>query len=142
MQWLYRLRRYRYDQQTQLASRLVELGPSLPNRVMLVVISDMHDPSSVGVIKRLSQRHDCCVLQLRDPAERGLPGTGFYRAREAESGRRFVAHGGTRFSDHKSIKNSLRRAGIDHLLLDTDRPISIPLRQFFIDRGLLGKGAR
>ncbi len=142
MQWLHQLRRYRHDQSTELAGRLIQLAPSLPNRVMLIIISDLHDPESIPVIKRLGQRHDCCVLQMRDPAERELPGTGFYRAREAESGRTFVAHGRTRLQDPTFTKDAMRRAGVDHLMLDTDQPIAIPLRQFFFARGLLGKGAR
>ena len=142
MQWLHQLRTYREDESTELATRLVELGPSLPNRAMLIVISDMHDPASLSVIKRLGQRHDCCVLQMRDPAETELRGTGFYRGREAETGRVFVAHGRARVGNQDQIKEELRRSGIDHLLVETDQPIAIRLRQFFAARGLLGKGAR
>ncbi|QDV42258.1 hypothetical protein Enr13x_21030 [Stieleria neptunia] len=142
MQWLHMLRTYRHDESTELGKRLVELGPSLPNRVMLIVISDLHDPSSLPIIKRLGQRHDCCVLQMRDPAEEQLRRTGFYRGREAESGRVFIGHGRSRLLDPTAAKEALRRAGVDHLLLETDQPIAIRLRQFFAARGLLGKGAR
>lgn len=142
MQWLHQLRRYREDESTHLAGRLVQLAPSLPNRVLLIIISDMHDPEAIPVIKRLGQQHDCCVIQMRDPAERQLPRTGFYRAREAETGRTFVAHGRTSLQATTSVKDAMRRAGVDHLLLDTDQPIAMPLRQFFMARGLLGKGAR
>lgn len=142
MQWLHRLRWYREDEQTRLGDRLTQLGPSLTNRVLLIVISDMHDPESLPVLKQLGQQHDCCVIQLRDPAERGLVGTGFYRATEAETGNRFLGRRRASFSNESIVRTSLRRAGVDHLLLETDQPLAIPLRQFFAARGLLGRGAR
>lgn len=142
LQWLHQLRAFRDDEPTRLATRLMELGPSLSNRVLLIVISDMHDTRAAGVIKRLAQRHDCCVLQLRDPAERTMRGTGFYRARDAESGRAFVMHGRTQWKDPAPLRAELKRGGIDHLVIDTDQPIAIRLRQFFAARGLLGRGAK
>ncbi|MEM6777231.1 MAG: DUF58 domain-containing protein [Planctomycetota bacterium] len=142
LRWLHQLRHYREDERTLLGNRLTQLGPSLPNRVLMIVLSDMHDPSSLPVLKRLGQQHDCCVIQLRDPAERGLMGTGFFRAREAETGRSFIGHGRLPLDTGTDVQSSLRRAGIDHLALETDQPISIPLRQFFAARCLLGRGAR
>ena len=54
LQWLHQLRRFRDDEPTRLGARLAELGPSLSNRVFLVVLSDMHDARAVAVIKRLA----------------------------------------------------------------------------------------
>ncbi len=142
LQWLHQLRSYRDDEPTRLGDRLLELGPSLPNRVMLVVISDMHDPTASTAIKRLAAQHDCCSIQLRDPAERSLRGTGFFRAREAESGRAFVTHGRSIWKNSELVRGEMKRCGIDHLLVDTDQPIAVRLRQFFAARGLLGRGAR
>jgi uncharacterized protein (DUF58 family) len=142
LEWLHRLRRYRDNEPTKLGSRLAELAPSLSSRVLMIVISDMHDPGALPVIRRIGQQHDCCVIQMRDPAERELPGTGFYRAREAESGRTMVVHGRTSWSEPDVIRNELKRSGIDHLMLDTDQPIAHRLRRFFAARGLLGRGVR
>jgi uncharacterized protein (DUF58 family) len=142
LRWLHQLRHYRRDEPTQIASRMAELGTNLSNRALLILISDMHQEHAVPVVKRLGQRHDCCVLQLRDPAERELRGTGFYRARDAESGRSFVMHGRTRWKDAAPLRGELKRGGIDHLLIDTDQPIATRLRQFFAARGILGRGAR
>lgn len=142
LQWIHQLRRYRDDEPTRLGDRLLELGPSLPNRMMLIILSDMHDPTALPAVKRLAAQHDCCTIQLRDPAERSLRGTGFYRAREAESGRSFVTHGRDAWKDTDLLREELKRCGIDHLMVDTDQPIAVRLRQFFAARGLLGKGAR
>ena len=76
LQWLHTLRTYRYDESTSLGSRLFELTPSLPQRVLVIVLSDLHDPTAVLALKRMSQEHDCVVLQLRDPAEDRLPRRG------------------------------------------------------------------
>jgi hypothetical protein len=97
---------------------------------------------AIPALKRLGQRHDCAVVQLRDPAEKPLRGVGFVRAREAETGRSFVALGQRDWLDQEELDASLKRAGIDHLLIDTDRPFVAKVRQFFKSRNLLGRGTR
>jgi uncharacterized protein (DUF58 family) len=142
MQWLHRLRRYDYHERTQLAARLAELTPSLAQRTLLILLSDMHDPEALPLLKRVGQEHECVVLQLRDPAERSARGAGFLRAREAETGRHFVTHGRARWLDQEQIAGTLSRAAIDHLLIDTDQPYLHRLRHFFKTRGILGRGTR
>jgi uncharacterized protein (DUF58 family) len=142
LQWLHRLRHFRYDEATTLGRRIAELGPTLASRSLLVVLSDLHDPLAVPALKPLAQRHDCVVLHLQDPAERGLKGAGFLRAREAETGRAFVTRGGRQWLDPELVARDLRRAGIDYLRIDTDRVFVPQLRSFFRSRNLLGRGAR
>jgi uncharacterized protein (DUF58 family) len=142
LQWLHALRSYRYDEPTALGARIVELTPSLPHRVLVIVLSDLHDPQALPALRRMAQRHDCAVLQLRDPAEDRLRGVGFVRAREAETGRPFVVRGRSTGLDQPGIEQHLKRSGIDHLVIDTDRPFVSRVRQFFRLRNLLGRGAR
>ncbi len=142
MQWLHRLRTYRYDEGTALSRRIAELSPLLNDRAVVIVLSDLHDPRAIPSLKRLAQLHDCAVLQLRDPAEQDLRGAGFFRAREAETGQAFITHGRRPWLDQESIENELKRGGIDHLSILTDRPFVQRLRHFFGSRDLLGKGAR
>jgi hypothetical protein len=59
---------------------------------------------------------------------------------DAETGRVFTAHGRTVSHDHETLRNELKRAGVDHLRLETDQPIARHLRRFFAVRGLLGRG--
>ena len=139
LQWLHRLRTYRHDESTTLGDRVIELTPSLGQRVLAIVLSDLHDPRALPALKRMGQEHDVVVLQLRDPAERGLRGVGFVRGREAETGRTFVTRGGGAGADQG---DELRRAGIDHLMIDTDEPFASRLRLYFKSRALLGRGAR
>ena len=142
MQWLHRLRRFRYDEATALGQRIAELSPSLTERALVVVLSDLHDPASVPALKLMAQKHDCVVLQMRDPAEQSLRGSGFLRAREAETGRVFVTHGRQHWLDQETIAAELKRGGIDHLVIDTDQPFALKVRHFFQSRNLLGRGAR
>ena len=142
MQWLHKLRTYRYDNLTALSTRVKELGPSLTHRAMVIILSDLHEPESLPVLKRLAQKHDTVILQLRDPAEDALKGAGFVRAREAETGRAFVAHGRATWLDQPWLEAELKRAGVDHMRIDTGVPYAARLRQFFKTRNLLGRGAR
>ncbi len=142
MQWLLRLRRFRYDEPTALGRRIAELSPSLTHRALIVVFSDLHDPTALPSLKLLAQRHDVVVLQLQDPAECGLRGGGFLRAAEAETGRSFVTRSRRLWLDQLAIDHTLKRAGIDHLLVRTDQPFLHRLRHFFQSRGVLGKGSR
>jgi uncharacterized protein (DUF58 family) len=142
LQWLLQLRRYRYDEGTNLGVRIGELAPSLAQRSLIIVLSDLHDEGALTALKRLSQLHDCVVLQLEDPAEGSVHGSGFFRAREAETGREFISHGRKRWLDPAKAERELKRRGIDHLRIRTDRPFAHSLRHLFRNRGWIGRGAR
>jgi uncharacterized protein (DUF58 family) len=142
LQWLYKLRRFRYDEPTTIGRRIVQLASTLTSRALVVALTDLHDPSAMPALKLLAQQHDCVVLQLQDPAEVGLQGAGFLRAGEAETGRVFVTQGRRRWVDPAAASQELRRAGVDHLCIRTDQPFAANLRNFFKSRSLLGRGAR
>ncbi len=142
MQWLHKLRTYNFGEQTRLDDRIRELGPILINRSLVIVLSDLHQPESIGPLKRLGQKHDVVAIQLMDPAEDRLRGAGFVRAREAETGRQITTRGRNLGIDVSGLKQQLKRGRVDHVLVRTDRPFAYHLRHFFKSRGLLGKGAR
>jgi uncharacterized protein (DUF58 family) len=142
MQWLVRLRRYRFDEQTTLGRRIVELNPSLKSRALIIVLSDLHDPKGLPALKRLNQEHDVVAIQMIDPAEGGLKGSGFIRGQEAESGRTFVSHGRKQWLGREHVAQELKRAGVDHLVIETDKPIAHRVRYFFESRNILTRGAR
>lgn len=142
LQWFHRLRTFRYDEETSLRRRILELGASLRQRTMVIVLSDMHEADVLAPLKRMAREHDCIVLQFLDPAERGVPGAGFLRAREAETGFGFVTRGHRRWTDSAPIEAELKRDGIDHLPIDVSQPYLHRLRHFFASRNLLGRGAR
>jgi uncharacterized protein (DUF58 family) len=142
MQWLHRLRHFRYDEPTNVGRRVAEIAPRLTSHALVIVLSDLHDPQSLPALKLLAQKHDVVVVQLQDPAERELRGSGFMRAREAETHRAFVTHGRSRWLDAAAMAAELKLAGIDHFVVTTDQPFAQKLRQFFKTRGLLHQGTR
>ena len=134
MQWMHHLRHYHFTEGTTLGKRVRELIPRVEQRCLFIVLSDLHDPDALPAIKLMAHEHDCVVLHLEDPAERGRTGGGIFRAVEAETGRAFVAHGLSRwFGDDEA--HALSRAGVDYLNLRTDAPVLPKLRHFMKSRG-------
>ena len=141
--WLHELRTFRHDESTTLHHRVTRLSASLKSASLVIVLSDLHDPEALGTLKLLAQRHDVAVVQLEDPAEQLLPGSGLVRVREAETGREFTVRGSRGgWIDQCEAETQLKRGGIDHVLVRTDEPFSQLLRHFFRSRGVLGRGAR
>jgi len=140
MQWLLRLRRHAFTESTELTRRIRELRPTLTSRAILVIISDLHEPGAVHSAALLAQQHEVAVIQIQDPAELMLPRCGFVRAKEAESGRNFVARSKRPMINQEKIEDDLRRGGVDHLLIRTDQPYLHRLRHFFRSRGISGGG--
>jgi len=140
--WLHQLRHYRFDEQTTLVEKLDQLSAVLTNRAMLIVLSDLRQPEAATRLKRLAQKHDCVVLQLTDPAERGRLRAGVFRGEEAETGETFVGHGWSRWFHDDDTAAELRRGGIDHLELPMNEPFLHRLRGFLRKRDCLGRGAR
>src|SRR5262249_33256150 len=136
LQWLHQLRRFRYDEPTAIGRRIADLAPALTSRALVLLLSDLHDPDALPALKLLAQIHDCAVFQVEDPAERGLRGGGFLRAREAETGRAFVTRAGRTWLDPEEVAGQLRRSGIDHLPIPTDRPFVARLPHFCKSRHL------
>jgi hypothetical protein len=134
MQWMHQLRHYRFVEGTTLGRRIRELIPRVEQRCLFIVLSDLHDPDAIPAIKLMAQDHDCLVLHLEDPVERGRIGGGIYRAIEAETGREFVAHGFSRWFSSDDT-HALSRAGVDYLRLPTDEAILPRLRHFLKSRG-------
>lgn len=139
-QWALRLRDFRFDERTTLARRVRELGAALGSRAVIVVLSDLHDPGAVPALKDLAQKHETVVLQLQDPAERGVRGAGFFRGREAETGAEFFTRGS--WEDTSLSGRALTQGGVDHLLLRIDEPFLPRLSFFLRSRAGGGKGAR
>ncbi|MBK1825704.1 DUF58 domain-containing protein [Haloferula rosea] len=133
MQWLHQLRKGSSGGGTSLGRKVRELIPRVEQRCLFVVISDLHDPDGVAAIKRMAQDHDCMVLHLEDPAERGALKAGFFRGVEAETGKSFVTHGHRQFPGNGD-GNQLAQAGISYLHLPIDQPVVSSLRHFMKNR--------
>lgn len=118
---------------TTLARQVEKVESLAVHTGVVVVLSDLHEPGAVEAVKRLGQRHDVIVIELRDPAEDAPLRAGFVRAREAESGREFLLP--RRGLAGADVRAELIGAGVDHLLLRTDEPAIPAVRRMLALRG-------
>ena len=139
LQWLHQLRTYSFTEPTELSAKLLALNPSLRERSLIFILSDLHDSQAIPALKLLGHRHDLAVILLRDPAEDGLPGAGIIRGREVESGRQFTVRAKKQFTSLSDTSAALKHASVDHFAIQTDRPFLAPLRLFLQSRNLLSK---
>jgi uncharacterized protein (DUF58 family) len=136
------LRAHDFDENTELGERLNALSARLKRRSLLVVMSDLHDPEALKVLRQLGHQHDVVVLHLQDPAEVGGLRAGYFRGTEAESGRAFLSDGRQRWRDDCTTARDLAGSDISYLKLFTNRPMLSPLRQFLLTRAMLMRGQR
>ena len=134
LQWMHQLRHYRFVEGTTLGQRIRELIPRVEQRCLFIVLSDLHDPDAIPAIKLMAHDHDCVVLHLEDPAERGRTGGGIFRAVEAETGREFVAHGRSRWFGARKPTRCPAPGWITCTCRPT-QPILPRLRHFLKQRG-------
>ena len=139
LQWLHELRTYQFSESTRLGEKLLALNPSLGESSIIFVLSDLHDPSALPALKLLGHRHDLVVIPLRDPAEDALPGAGFIRGREVETGREATLSAKKQFTSLEDLTTALKKASLDHFPVRTDRPFLASLRLFLQSRNLLSR---
>lgn len=137
--WLHQLRHFDFVEQTHLGEKLLALNPSLRQRALIFVLSDLHDPGSLPALKLLNARNDLVVLLLRDPAEEGLASAGYLRVRDAESQRSVTAPAKHRFASVEDTVAALQGSSIDHFLVETHKPFLANLRLFLQSRNLISR---
>jgi uncharacterized protein (DUF58 family) len=131
--WLQQLRRGDFNESTVLGPRLQNLAARLQNTSLLLVLSDLHDPSGIPALRSLAQQHDVAVVHLLDPSEQRPRVRGIFRAREAETQTQFVTTGArSRTVCHDPA--ALLQAGISYLPLTVGEPFVSPLRHFLSQR--------
>jgi len=115
-----------------LARSLDRLGPTLHRRGLVVVISDfLGDHAWERPLRRLGVRHEVLAVEIVDPRELTLPDVGAVALRDPETGRsvrvdtssselrsRYAAAAG---AQRAAVAAGIRRAGVEHLQLRTDR---------------------
>lgn len=119
-------------QQAALADGVRRLAGAARRRGLAVIVSDLIDSSDwLPEVKRLSVLHDTVVVEVIDPRELELPDVGMLTVVDVESGRlrevntrdRKLRERYTAAANEQRDRNkaALRAAGIDHLVLRTDR---------------------
>jgi len=123
---------------TDLAAALDRTGRVARRRGLVVAVSDWLDgdplagsPAWAGALRRLSMRHEVLAVEVVDPRELELPDVGLLELVDPETGRtrevdthsaalrrRYAEAAG---EQRARIGGALRAAGVDHLVLRTDR---------------------
>ena len=134
---------------TSAQTALRDLAIRLRRRGLVVLLSDLLvDPDTTrDALKYLRHRgHEVLVFHLLDPGERELPATAeacFVDPETDEELQVSVADVRQEYRDALSTalaewERSLRPHGIDYVVLDTDQPLSRPLRTYLRKRERLG----
>ncbi len=115
-----------------LARSLERLAPTLHRRGLVVMISDfLGDSDWERPLRMLGMRHEVLAVEIVDPRELDLPDVGVIALTDPETGRsiRVDTSSGTlrsRYADaartqRAAVAAAIRRAGVEHLQLRTDR---------------------
>ena len=138
MTWAHQLRFYTFSQRTCLTERLRTLAASLQQRSLVLVLSDLHDVGVMDSLELVAANHEVIVLWLEDPTEKQWGSPGFFRAREAETGQRFLLSQRSQLPTHVRIRSQLADGGIEFLHLPIDEPVVAPLQHFLRHRKSMG----
>ncbi len=124
---------------TDLERGLWSVLKTLKQRSVLFLISDFLDSRLSSSLKSAAARHDLIVVEIFDPLDHEPPITSPVVLRDAESGRlatlsgrRLVGeHARRRRHERRELLRLIRKLGVDHLEIRTDRPYLGTLVKFF-----------
>lgn len=135
-----------------LTAALTDLARTRPRRGLRVVISDFldHAPRVPGQrapwelpLRRLATRHQTLAIEVLDPRELDLPDIGLMTMHDPETGhvrevhltpqlrRRYAA---AAHDQRTAIRQALRRCGVPHLVLRTDRDWILDIARFVVEQ--------
>ncbi|MFH1378298.1 MAG: DUF58 domain-containing protein [Planctomycetota bacterium] len=127
--------------QTRFADALDYIARVQRRKCALFIVSDFIGFDDVRALSRLAARHDVVALTIRDPREAELPDAGVLVLEDAETGKQIeIDSSSARVRDTylrlaqeraKALTDIFRRAGVDELVVDTTRPFSQTLHEFF-----------
>lgn len=125
------------------------LNHLFPRRAIVFFISDFIDAGFEQALKVTNQKHDLIAIQISDPSESRLPKAGWVTLEDAETGElieintddpkvrsRYEQAAAERRDSRRSM---LRRAGLDMIEAETDRPYLTDLKKFF-ERRIKARG--
>ena len=117
----------------------------MKKRTIAFLISDLQDRGFEDILKRTSRRHDLVALQIHDAIEGRATKLGWLAGWDPESATlNHIGTGSLRWrkryekavrEHQEDIEGYMKRSGVDHAMLHTDRPYVQPLMQLFDRRG-------
>ena len=129
---------------TDLGGALTYAARLLRHRAIVVVLSDFAAVGWERPLRRLALRHEVVAVTVDDPRERELPDAGWIELEDQESGRRVLVDSGdpgvrgrmARASEkQRELRaRALRVAGVEQLVLHTDKDYAPALQRAFAHR--------
>jgi uncharacterized protein (DUF58 family) len=127
--------------ETNISKALEYLGRVQRRRCVVFVMSDFLGPDCSKALAVANQRHDCIAVTLQDPRELELPDVGFITLRDAETDELLeldTRHPKVRALFAKAARDresklteSLRKANVDRLEIQTNQSYAQSLQRFF-----------
>ncbi|PTY01953.1 DUF58 domain-containing protein [Verrucomicrobia bacterium LW23] len=117
------------------------LNVVFPRRAIVFLVSDFIDKGFEKALRVSNQKHDVIAVHISDPSETKLPSVGWVTMEDAETGdlievntsnpkvRAEYEEAARALND--SRRRMLRRAGLDLIEAETDRPYQTDLKKFF-----------
>lgn len=129
---------------TDLRQALRYLNEVVRRRAVVFLLSDFLDQGYEKALAATNRKHDLVAMTVIDPRETALPPVGLVRLQDTESGEKLVINSsdpgfqnGYRVKGQRrltELKRMLGSAGVDQVVLQTDQPYVVPLRNFFETR--------
>ena len=134
---------------TETGAPLREVASRLRRRGLVVLMSDLLiDPDETLLALRFLRHrgHEVLVFHLLDPGEKQLPAVADARFVEPETGEEMAVRVSDMRSEYEAAVQSalaewrrqLQPHGIDHVLVETDKPFALALRAYLHKRTRLG----
>ncbi|MGD8321155.1 MAG: DUF58 domain-containing protein [Gemmatimonadota bacterium] len=134
---------------TSAETALRDLAVRLRRRGLVILLSDLLvTPEETRTALRFLRHHghEVLVFHLVDPGERDLPAAPEARFYDPETGRELTVSVADIRSEYRRAvaqalsewERSLKPQGIDYVVVDTDRPLSLALRSYLRKRERLG----
>jgi uncharacterized protein (DUF58 family) len=128
---------------------LRDLAARLRRRGLVIVLSDLLvDPDETRTALRFLRHrgHEVLVFHLIDPGERELPAAADARFVDPETGSELQVSVADVRSEYRDAvtraldewQRALKPHGIEYVVVDTDRPLSLALRAYLRKRERLG----
>jgi len=131
---------------TDIGGALAAASRMLTVRSLVFVVSDfMASEPLAQPFLSIAARHDVVAVDIRDPAELAIPGSGWVEIEDPETGERQIVDlsdpfvraslEGQAARDEVVLEKMFARCRVDHLPIRTDQPYEPALANFFAARG-------
>jgi uncharacterized protein (DUF58 family) len=130
---------------TNTSMALEYLNRVIKKRCICFMLSDFLDTGFEHALKISNQKHDVVALRISDPRETEVPNMGWVQLTDPELDKKAWINTSSRRNRKMYRANALqhsanlidtfKKAGVDHVTIQTDRPYVQPLMNLFKHRG-------